>query len=69
MPNPSSERVDAVSKNLVRFLNHLIRQNKTLGFLFGKNKKNPSVFFLPDQAKEITRPAKIYRVVKFWFHF
>ena len=69
MPNPSSQRVKPVFKNRVRFLNHLIRQKKTLGFLFGKNKKTPSVFFWPDQAKEITHPAKIYRVVKFWVHF
>jgi hypothetical protein len=43
MPSPLSQRVDSVSRNLVRFLNHLIRQKSITWHVFIREKNAESV--------------------------
>ncbi len=65
MPKPSSQRVEPVSKNLVRFLNHLIRQNSSTWHVFIRGKNAESViregwcgFKKPDQVSQSPDPPK-----------
>ena len=65
MPSPLSQRVDSVSRNLVRFLNHLIRQKSITWHVFIREKNAESVitegwlgFKKPGQVSQSPGPPK-----------